>query len=224
MTGHWSLAGCVRRLQMDRRAVAAVEFALIAPVMVILLVGTIELVNLLRIQLKVNMAADQLVEMVAGASTVTEAASGGTGGSLTDMCTAAAYNLLPYGSGKMSAAIASITVTPNLVITADWATDKACPTQVTGSASLITALTAAADTPRSLFTLDGTPSASGGTVVKGYSAISTQVTYVYSNIIPFLQAPSITFTALATARPRSNATIPCSYGTGTPASPCSVVY
>jgi hypothetical protein len=211
----------------QRAGTAALEFALIAPVMVLMVFGTIELTQVFRIQSKLNVAAGQLAEMIAGQSTVTTGSSDGPGGTLGDMCTAASYNLLPFPTTTLSAYIESTTVIqPFGIQTAqDWATDRSCPSAVPiGSFSETITLTNIADTPRSLFTLDGTPKSSGGTLVKGYSAISLQLTYVYKNILPYFLGPSLTFTASAAARPRSNHTISCTYQSGSTSAPCPGVY
>ena len=215
-----------RTLRRDRRAIAALEFGLIAPAMILMLIGAIELVNVFRIQSKLNVAAGQMVAMVAGSSVVTESSSAGGGGTLADMCTAASYNLLPYNTAPLSGSIESVTVNATPAPVVDWFTDKACPTPVAGgNATLSKALTDGADLPRSLFTLDGKPSGpGGGTLVKGYSAISLRLTYVYANLLPFYLSPSITLTAFASARPRSNQTVPCQYPSGNTTAACGVVY
>ncbi len=212
------------QLSRDRRGVAAVEFAIIAPLMLVMLMGTIEVVNLVRVQIKLNVAAGQLAEMIAGQPSVTEASSAGGGGSLGDMCIAASYNLLPYSRTTLSALVGSATVTPAPAPALDWFTDKACPTAVQGTAATASSAITAADSPKSLFTTDGTPFAGGGTAIKGYSAISVQMTYVYENIIPFLQSSSITLKSVASARPRSNTTIPCTYPSGNTAAACKLTY
>lgn len=215
------------RLSRDRAGSAGVEFALIAPVMVLMMFATIELVNAMRIQAKLNVAAGQLVEMIAGQPSVTEGSSVGPGGTLGDMCTAASYNLLPFPTATLSAYIESTTVVQPFGIqtSQDWADDKSCPSaNPIGSFSETILLTNIANTPRSLFTLDGTPSGYGGTLVKGYSAISLQLTYVYTNVLPYSLGPTITFTAVAAARPRSNTTISCTYPSGGTTAPCPGVY
>lgn len=75
----------------DRAGMTALEFALVALFMVILLFGTVELGNAFRIQAKVTTAADQLAELVAGQQDVTA-----PDGSLADMCIDPAMNLLSY--------------------------------------------------------------------------------------------------------------------------------
>ena len=82
----------------------AIEFALIAPVMVTLLCATIELGNAFRVQAKVNTVAGQLAELIARQQAVTAPK-----GNLADLCARAAMNLLPYASGNFAADIVSST-------------------------------------------------------------------------------------------------------------------
>jgi Flp pilus assembly protein TadG len=214
----------------DRDAIVTLEFALIAPLMTTCLVGTIELTNAIRVQAKVNVAAGQLAELVAGQpavmiGTVSNAAY--LSQSLTDMCNGASLNILPYVQGNMQASIVSTTVGTNaggayLHPITDWTTDTSC-----GATSYHWGGSAgynAANAPRSLFTADGTsyvfPSQNGGggAAVAGYSAISVQVRYQYANILPRFLGSTITLVGVAVARPRSNATIPCTTSVGgTPA-------
>lgn len=216
------------RLYRDRSGVAALEFALIASIMVTMILGTIEFSNIFRAQAKLNVAAGQLVEMIAGQASVTQGSANGPGGSLGDLCTAASYNMLPYSPSRLSAWIESTTVIQSgsgLGTKQDWATDMACPaSSQAGSFTETIVLTNIADTPRSLFTQDGTPRASGGTLVKGYTAISLRLTYTYVNALPFLRGRTLTFTAVAAARPRANAAVTCTYPSGSGTASCPGVY
>ena len=213
-------------LPSDRAGVAAVEFALVAPVMITLLLGTIELGNAFRIQTKVNTATGQLAELIAGQQAVTAPA-----GNLKDMCTGAAMNLLPYPTGTFSADIVSgtndhpsnrvagstdtTTVGPYL----DWENVSSCPT--TGSPMGASAAYALANSPSSMLTKSGTPAASSSDYGMGYSVIVVQTTYTYANVLPLFLGRSITFSALAVARPRQNSEIMCTNTAGTTACPSS---
>ena len=212
-------------LLADRAGVAALEFAMVAPFMVVLLFGTVELGNAFRIQAKVNTAAGQLAELVAGQQSVTA-----PGGSLSDMCTGAALNLLPYASGRFAADIVSgtndhpsnrvagstdsTTVGPYL----DWETISSCPTKsptTMGSGGAYTL----ADSPSSLLTKTGLPPTAYSDYGMGYSVIVVKASYVYSNILPLFLGKALTFSAVAVARPRQNSTIQCTNAAGTTACP-----
>ena len=202
-----------RSCRVDTHGVAAVEFALISPVMTVCLLGTIELTNMARMQAKVHVAAGQLAELVAGQPSIIigNAATGpAVAGSLNDLCTGASYNILPYNPGAMQASIGSVTVGFTLGFLhpiTDWTTDVSCGT--TSYHAGQTALFMLSDTPRSFFTIDGTPYTSGGTPVMGYSAIEVQIRYTYKNVLPRLFGQSVLLTATAVARPRSNSTVTC---------------
>lgn len=203
---------------------AAIEFALIAPLMTTCLLGTIELTNIMRVQAKVNVVAGQLAEFVAGQPAVIIGPSPGgayTAQSLSDMCAGAAMNMLPYNTAAVQASIGSVTVGTSFALLhpiTDWTTDVSCgATNYHAGQTLLYTL---ANSPRSLFTQDGTPFSSGGTAVNGYSAISVQVRYQYANILPNILGRSITLVAVAVARPRSNAAITCTIGAGSGASAC----
>ena len=199
----------------------ALEFALIAPVMVTLVCGVIELGNAFRVQAKVNTAAGQLAELVAGQQAVTA-----PNGNLADMCAGAAMNLLPYDSGQFAADIVSGTddhpsnrvagstdstsVGPYL----DWENISACtttsPTTMGASGGYVLA-----SSPASMLTKSG--AAYSYDYVQGYSVIVVQATFTYQNVLPLLLGRTLTFTAVAVHRPRQNSTIFCTDPTSNPA-------
>ena len=87
-----------------RRGIAALEFALLAPVLMVIAVGTFEVSYAFRIQAKLSTAAGALSELVAVAGTITAPAS-----TLKDMCVGAKFNLLPFNNQILTANIVSIT-------------------------------------------------------------------------------------------------------------------
>ena len=215
----------IRTLRCGRDGVAALEFALIAPVIVTMVLGTLEIDDALRIQAKLNFAAGQLAQMIAASSSITTGSSDGPGGTLGDLCTAASYNLLPYPTSPLSAWIESTTVSTNASTGQNWAEDSACPTlNKYGSFTETITLTGLADKPRSMFTADGTPSGQGGTEVAGYTAISLVLLYSYTNPVHFLLGKTIFFTAVGVARPRSGVAPTCIYPSGSGTAPCPGVY
>ncbi len=216
---------CARKLQADRRGTAALEFAIIAPIMVTLLLGALELGNAFRIQAKVNTATGQLAEMLAGQQAVTAPK-----GSIADTCAGAVLSLLPYPTAPFSADIVSgtndhpsnrtagstdtTTVSPYL----DWENVSSCPTTDSSPMGANGAY-ALVNTPTSLLTLSGAPGYSSSDFGMGYSVIVVQATYTYANVLPLFLGRSITFSATAMARPRQNSTIKCTNTAGTAACP-----
>lgn len=219
--------------QLGRRGTAAVEFALIAPVMIVMMFSTIELINAFRVQAKVHTMAGQLAELVASSAAVTAPGSGeqAPGGSLADACTGAALNLLPYSKGAVSVQIASVSVdhpsnriagsTDSKSVQAylDWENDTACPQRASGSLGRAGAF-ALVDQPLSMLTKSGASAnaVDNQSLTYGYSAVVVAVQYSYSNVAPYSLKDLLSFSSTAVVRPRANTTIACTNVAGT--SPC----
>lgn len=113
------------RRQLDRRGIAAVEFALVVPLLLILTLGTIEMLTLYRTEAKLNAFAFNVAQMVADAQAVgTQAApiadvnastpylaafSPEQVVSLPDICQGALLGVAPFPLDGMSVDIASVT-------------------------------------------------------------------------------------------------------------------
>lgn len=204
------------RLRTDRRAIAAVELALLAPVLVTMLFGTYELIFAFRLQARLNTAVGTLAELVANAGSVVAPS-----GSLADMCTGAGLNLLPFTPAKMSASVASLTndhpsnrvagstdaLTVNTYV--DWENHTSCTIAASPMGS--TTAFSLADTPRSLLTKTGASAgtATSGGLQYGYSAIIVTVSYQYTNLRPFLLGNTLTLQATSAVKPRGYETVTC---------------
>ncbi len=90
----------VARLKRDNKGVAAVEFALIAPIMVTLYMGSVELHHAL--------SADRRVTDLAGATADLVAQSSDISGQMDNIFDAASTYLKPYGVDNLSITVSSI--------------------------------------------------------------------------------------------------------------------
>lgn len=144
----------MRNLWVDTRAVAALEFAITVPFMLLLYVGGIELGNGLAIGVKVTDTAHTVADLVSRNACVTDAA-------LSTMLGAAAVTIAPY-------AIGSTTVTVSEV-----STDASGRATVTWSKSL-NGSPRPANQPMTL------PSALGNPSPPNISLILAEVTYQYT--------------------------------------------
>ena len=203
----------------DQSGVVALEFALVAPVLLLFIVGTVEISNAIRVQAKLNVVVGQLAELIAGQSSVTA-----PGGTLADICTGAAMNLIPYPVGALSADILSISndhpgndrgMSSNdfssVHTYSDWENVSSCATKASGVLALQGAFSLA-NTNISLLTKSGVPAASTNDkqlLQYGYSAIVVKAQYSYTNVLTFFLGTTINFSAVAVARPRANVTIQC---------------
>ena len=99
----------VLRMARDKRGVAAVEFALILPFMLLLYLGSAELTYGLMANRKMTLVARTLSDLTAQ----TTATAGVTSAELTDIFTAAAAIISPYSATPLNMSISSIEFMPN---------------------------------------------------------------------------------------------------------------
>jgi Flp pilus assembly protein TadG len=133
----------------DRRGVAALEFALMAPVLVFSMFGFVELTRGLRATNMVNAASGAVATMVGQMTTVV----GGSSGTLGDFCQAAGllthrFNVAGASAPRLSLSIANVTAVgnsgpndPAFTSTLMWRSDGAC-TGTTGIMSTDPTITA----------------------------------------------------------------------------------
>ena len=111
------------RLAVSRRGIAAVEFAICAPMLLLLVFGTLEIMLLYRTEEKLNTLASNFAQMVANQEVaqvstlgvtaahapVPTSVSGPNTPSLSDLCTGVVDGLQPFPPRGLSIDIASVT-------------------------------------------------------------------------------------------------------------------
>ncbi|MDE2006476.1 MAG: pilus assembly protein [Rhodospirillales bacterium] len=170
----------MRALLRARRGTAAVEFALVAPILLALSTGCVGLTQAVRARMDVAQAAQTMAQLIATQSSVTTA-------QIADFCTGADAVMTPFAATGLGLAIASVTRNASSgTVRTDW-TDTSC-----GNAAAIAA-----------------PATLAASVVpnNGDSAIVVQASYTLANPLSLVLPASFTFSAVAFARPRGNATI-----------------
>lgn len=97
----------LKRLRLERKATAAVEFALIAPTLMLIFIATFQILLLLRTSQKLNTMTGNVAAMVAMQS------PGGqlSAATLSDICQGATEGLQPFPASGLTLDIASVTVT-----------------------------------------------------------------------------------------------------------------
>jgi Flp pilus assembly protein TadG len=181
--------------RLDNRGIVAVEFALVAPVLILMLLGVSEETALLRAQMKVSHAAGLLAKMVAQQTpTVTP----GTNGTLGNLCYGAALTMAPLAKTTFAAAIASVTtntVGTATTTTMDWESDNACAKAATpiGSSAAVALATGTALVP-----------------ADGDSLIIVKTNYTYTAATHIVLSASYNLSQTIYARPRGDTTIACS--------------
>lgn len=117
----------LRDLQCDRRGVAAIEFAIIVPVMLVMFLATVEVTSGIAVDRKVTLVARTLSDLVSQATSVTD-------NDLKNVFAASYGVLTPYAATPVKATITEIFVNKNQVATVQWS-KTGTVTQTGGSAT-----------------------------------------------------------------------------------------
>lgn len=167
------------RFWRDSRGLAAVEFAMIFPIMLTLYFGTLETSDALTVSRRVANVAETAADLVAQQISVSSS-------DLTDVFAASAAILTPYDTTKIKIVLTSVVANSSNVTTVAWSSayGGATARTVNSSITLPTGLTTA-----------------------NSSVIMAEVTYSYvSPIAHFITGP-ITMTETAYLRPRRSITV-----------------
>jgi Flp pilus assembly protein TadG len=92
-----------RKLARDRRGLAALEFALIAPMMVMVLFGSIELTELLATNRRTENTASSIADVVSRDTVITD-------DELTDLWSAASALMFPNSATPMQMRVSSVNI------------------------------------------------------------------------------------------------------------------
>jgi Flp pilus assembly protein TadG len=173
------------RLGNDCRGVAALELAIVMPVLLIMLLGGVQVEQLVRLQTNLTEAATTMAELAATQPSTAQP-------SLTDDCIGSRLLLTPFAGTQLRIAVARVTrSSTGGSVAVNWQ-DTSC-----GNA------TAIAD-----------PGATAAPLVPsaGDSAVVAVATYTYAAPLAFLLPTTITLSETGYARPRLTSTP--SAGTG----------
>ncbi len=103
----------MRNLWVDTRAVAAVEFAIVVPFMLLLLIGGVELGNGLAISVKVSETAHTVADLVSRNACVTDSA-------LSTMLGASSATIAPYNAAAAIVTVSEVSTDANGKATVTW--------------------------------------------------------------------------------------------------------
>jgi Flp pilus assembly protein TadG len=116
MPAHFSidrLRRTVRRFCADRRGISAVEFAMIAPLMITLYLGGVEVTQGVAISRKTTLVARTVADLVAQETDVTDA-------DRDDVLAASAAVATPYAISNLKVTVSSITIDATGKATVAW--------------------------------------------------------------------------------------------------------
>lgn len=172
-------------LLRDRSAVAAVEFALLLPLMLTLFIGGNEISTALAIYRKVGHTSSTLGDLVAQVSTLTAS-------DMTDILAASAAVMTPYSTSKAKMVISAVKYSTSSGYKVCWSAAQNDSVWTSGSAPPITLPT--------------------GLVSDGEEVIVTRVQYSYTSPFSVIMtdiwgAGAITLSDLSYFRPRISSTV-----------------
>lgn len=172
-------AETTRRFLTDVRGLAAVEFALIVPVMITVYFGTIETTNALTAARRVTNVAQTAADLVAQATSVSAS-------DVDDIFAASTAILTPFDTAAVKITISSVVADASNVTKVDWSAAY-------GGA-----------TPR---TANSTITLPAGLTIPGTSVVMAEVTYLYTSPIGTFITGPITMSEVAYLRPRRTVSV-----------------
>jgi Flp pilus assembly protein TadG len=185
-----------RNLRYDQSGIAAVEFALILPIMLLLFLGSFETTNLVLAYMKLEASAETAADLVAQTrvNTVLQSTD------FTNITNAAKQVLspLPTSGVLLKIAFASVTYNTGSAVI-DWHTEVNSATPIT-----------TANIPNNASLANLGNQASGSTD----SVIIVMLTYSYSSPYTYILSSSYTLTESAFNRPRYMNCVPTYLNTG----------
>jgi Flp pilus assembly protein TadG len=107
----------IRSFRRDERAVSAVEFALLAPMMIGLYLGGVEISEGISVDRKVTLAAGAVANLAAQTATLSTA-------DMTNVLDATTTIMAPYSAGPLKITVSCISIDANKVATVKWSVTR----------------------------------------------------------------------------------------------------
>jgi Flp pilus assembly protein TadG len=170
-----------RHLAGDSRGVAAVEFALLLPILMLLYFGVVELTQGIMTQQRADHAAAAVGDLVSQSSTLTSA-------DVTDIFSVGAAVMYPYPTTSLKLRVSSLTADSHGVVTVAWS-----------QGSGLTALTKGAS-------VGGLPA---NVIVPGESVVMSESQYTYASVFGQVMPSPVVFQQRAYLHPRLSTTVTC---------------
>ena len=108
-----ALGSRLARLSGNQRGMAAVEFALLLPLMVTLYFGTVEISQGISADRKVTMTTRTVADLVSQVSTVNNAG-------MTDILNASSSVMVPFSTSGLKVTVTSVVIDANGIATVAW--------------------------------------------------------------------------------------------------------
>lgn len=121
------------RLIRDSRGVSAVEFAMLAPMMIVLYLGCVEISDGVAAQRKVSLTSAALANLAAQVTTISNT-------EMNDIIAASTAIVAPYSSANLKMSVSCLNIDADKNVTVKWSKASGGATPLSGSASVPSAL------------------------------------------------------------------------------------
>lgn len=166
------------RMMRDRRGVAAIEFAMILPVMLAMFLGSIEITQGVATDRKIGLTVRAAADLTSQATSVSNA-------EMTNILNAAASIMYPYATAPMKLKVTAVNIAANGSATVAWGDALNTTKRTTGSSVTI---------PTAL-------------AVPNTQLIWGEIEYTYNPTFGYVLFNNITLTEQNFVRPRQSSTI-----------------
>jgi Flp pilus assembly protein TadG len=200
----------VRDLIADKSGIAAIEFAMIVPIMLLMFFGTLEFSSAVAVDRKVTLIARTLSDLTSQATSVADT-------DLTNFFTASISILTPYSPTPTKATISEIYVDSNKIAKIQWSKAATIASGAT-QATLATSARSAGDVVTGLV-----PPA---LLVKQTSLIFSEIRYLYVPTVGYvtntglMAQAGVNLNDVAYSRPRQSACVVYPTPTSGTPTPC----
>ena len=176
-----SMLGWISRFARDRRGVSAVEFAFVAPVMIGLYLGCVEVSDGVAVDRKVSLTAGALANLTAQVNPATISTA-----DMTNILNASSAIIAPYSAGNLKMTVSCLSIDASKNVTVKWSVTKN-------------------GTKRTTFAFDSSNSAL--TVASTYPIylIYSEVSYAYTPIVGYTITGTLTLSDHMFMSPRITA-------------------
>ena len=189
----WRNARCsARDFVADKRALAATEFAVIVPLMLVMFFGTVEFSSAVAIDRKVTLIARTLSDLTSQSTSLADA-------DMQNTFTASISVVMPYDAALVKGTISQIYIDANSIATVQWSKAGVIASGAT-QATLATSARKAGDK----VTAESPPTL----LIPSSYLILSEANYTYTPAIGYVLKPKITLSDLSYTRPRQVTCVP----------------
>ena len=176
----------------DKRALAATEFAVIVPLMLVMFFGTVEFSSAVAIDRKVTLIARTLSDLTSQSTSLADA-------DMQNTFTASISVVMPYDAALVKGTISQIYIDANSIATVQWSKAGVIASGAT-QATLATSARKAGDK----VTSEIPPTL----LIPSSYLILSEANYTYTPAIGYVLKPKITLSDLSYTRPRQVTCVP----------------